>query len=66
MKKLHAISAATLLMISGGCFNAYSQDSNADKPKLTFKPAGRILFDGALFAPNKHGFSDGVAIPDIR
>ena len=66
MKKLHAISAATLLMISGGCFNAYSQDSNADKPKLTFKPAGRILFDGALFAPNKNGFSDGVAIPDIR
>ena len=66
MKKLHVLSAAALLMISGGSFNAYSQEANADKPKLTFKPAGRILFDGALFAPNKNGFSDGVAIPDIR
>lgn len=40
--------------------------SQEDKPKLKFTPAGRILFDGAIFTPKHDGFSDGVGIPDIR
>ncbi|MDE5868678.1 MAG: OprO/OprP family phosphate-selective porin [Muribaculaceae bacterium] len=36
------------------------------EPTFTFRPAGRIFFDGALFAPDKDGLSDGVALPDIR
>ncbi len=43
---------------------APSADSN--KKKFTFKPAGRILADGALFFPDGHDFADGVALPDIR
>ncbi len=42
-----------------------SEDSD-NKPALKFTPAGRILMDGALFAPDKEGFSDGVAIHDVR
>lgn len=37
-----------------------------EAPKFKFTPAGRILLDGALFAPHHDGFADGVAIPDIR
>lgn len=37
-----------------------------NKPSLKFTPTGRILFDGALFAPDKDGFSDGVALHDVR
>ena len=62
MKKLHLLTAASLLLVSGVC--ATAQESDA--PKLTFKPAGRILFDGGVFAPNKNGFADGVDLPDIR
>lgn len=65
MKKLHVLTLASLMVFSGG-FQAFSQEENADKPKLTFKPAGRILFDGGVFLPNKDGFSDGVDLPDIR
>ena len=75
MKKLFLSAASLLLMTTG--LKSFAQDAatapppqevapEASKPKLTFKPAGRILFDGALFAPNKNGFSDGVALPDIR
>ncbi|MDE6866324.1 MAG: hypothetical protein K2J23_02905, partial [Muribaculaceae bacterium] len=75
MKKLFLSAASLLLMTTG--LKSFAQDAatapppqevapEASKPKLTFKPAGRILFDGALFAPNKNGFSDGVALPEIR
>lgn len=38
-----------------------------DAPKFKFTPSGRILLDGALFAPTRHGmFADGVAVPDVR
>lgn len=43
-----------------------SFSSDSDSPKFKFTPAGRILLDGALFAPHHDGFADGVAIPDIR
>ena len=44
------------------------------KPKLEFKPTGRILMDGALYMGGNKGvsddmdtrFVDGVAIPDVR
>lgn len=38
----------------------------SDSPKFTLSPRGRLLLDGALYAPDKEGFSDGVAIPDVR
>ena len=65
MKKLPLLSAALLTAVSG-CFSAYSQEANTDAPKLTFKPAGRVLFDGGVFMPNRNGFTDGVDMPDIR
>ena len=65
MKTRYIFSAAALLAVSLSP-NVFAQDSESSKPKLTFKPAGRILMDGALFAPNKDGFSDGVCLPDIR
>lgn len=38
-----------------------------EAPKFKFTPSGRILLDGAVFAPgHKAGFADGVALPDIR
>ena len=65
MKKLPLLSAALLTAVSG-CFSAYSQEANTDAPKLTFKPAGRVLFDGGVFMPKRNGFTDGVDMPDIR
>jgi len=59
--KTKILLASALLLTTG--IAAFAQD---DKPKFKFTPAGRILFDGALFAPHRDGFSDGVAIPDIR
>lgn len=37
-----------------------------EKPKFKIAPSGRILADGAVFGPDGHGFTDGVALPDIR
>lgn len=62
MKKIYTIAIATLALV-GGSLQAMAQD---EKPKFTFKPSGRILVDGALFAPTGDGFSDGFQIPDIR
>ena len=43
----------------------YGQD-DSDQPKFKFSPSGRILADGAIYAPDGDGFADGVAIPDVR
>lgn len=40
--------------------------STSDGPKFKFTPAGRILVDGAAYAPNNDGFASGFALPDIR
>ncbi len=37
-----------------------------DEPKLTVKPTGRVLMDGAVYLPDGDGLADGVALPDIR
>lgn len=38
-----------------------------DEPKLTVKPTGRILLDGAMYAGQTHDlFKPGFAIPDAR
>ena len=50
-------------MIASAFSPAFGQD---EKPKFKFSPGGRILFDGALFAPRGTQFSNGVAVPDIR
>lgn len=34
--------------------------------KLTVSPIGRIHVDGALYLPDKNGFADGAALPEIR
>lgn len=63
--KTTKLLAAALMGLSVIIPSAHAQEN--DGPKFKFTPAGRILMDGAVFAPgHKHGFSDGVAIPDIR
>lgn len=53
------------MAFSGAASVTNAQDG--DKPKFKFTPSGRILLDGAVFAPgHKAGFADGVALPDIR
>ncbi len=41
-------------------FPAFAQD------KLTVTPIGRVHVDGALYFPEKNGFSDGASLPEIR
>lgn len=41
-------------------------NNNSDKPKFKLSPRGRRLLDGAVFSPDRDGFSAGVAMPDIR
>ena len=59
--KAKILLTSALLLLSGAAASAED-----DSPKFKFTPSGRILFDGALFAPHHNGFTDGVAIPDIR
>lgn len=62
MKKL-----LTLIMVAFA-LAATAQDTVAPKPepKLTFKPSGLVMTDGAVFLPDKNPFTSGVAIPEIR
>lgn len=65
---LLAILASSLCI-----FSATAEDS-IQAPKLSFKPTGRVLMDGAFYIGGNHGvaegsdtrFVDGVAIPDVR
>lgn len=61
--KTKLMLSAALIMASAVIPSVNAQD---EKPKFKFTPAGRILLDGAVFAPRHDGFADGVAIPDIR
>lgn len=61
IKHLLIISA----LAAGSTLGAMAQDNN-EEPKFTFKPAGRVLVDGAVFMPNGNGLNAGAAIPDIR
>lgn len=63
MKKIYTLSAALLIALASAPF---AKAEDGDQPKFNFKPSGRALFDGAIFLPNKNGFADGVAIPDVR
>ncbi|MCM1377886.1 MAG: OprO/OprP family phosphate-selective porin [Clostridium sp.] len=69
MRKLHIYLATAITLIS---FNANAAqtavgDSLQREPKLSIKPCGRLLMDGALYSsPQKDMFKDGVAIPDVR
>ncbi|MDE6008805.1 MAG: ATPase [Muribaculaceae bacterium] len=65
MKKFHALSAALIIALASSPF-AKAETTDSDQPKFNFKPSGRVLLDGAIFLPNKDGFADGVAIPDVR
>lgn len=58
------LTALSLIAMMAGTAIASAQD---DAPKFKFTPGGRILADGAVFAPREDGkFTDGVALPDIR
>ncbi|MCM1050854.1 MAG: porin [Paenibacillus sp.] len=58
------LTAISALFMTMTCFaTASAQD---EEPKLTIKPTGRILLDGAIYCPDGDGFADGVALPDIR
>lgn len=64
-----------LLLLASSLFtvSAIAEDSNS-APKLSFKPTGRVLMDGAFYMGGNKGvsedndtrFVDGVAIPDVR
>ena len=62
VKKYVTLSLLTALAFSPSIMNA----EDSDQPVFKFTPAGRILVDGALYAPTGNGFADGVAIPDVR
>lgn len=40
--------------------------SDSVVPKFKVAPTGRVLFDGAVFAPTEDTFTDGVAFSDVR
>lgn len=63
MKTLRFVAMTALAMTACAFQTATAQD---DKPKFSFKPSGRILVDGALFAPTGDGFADGFQLTDIR
>lgn len=66
----------TLLAILATSLCAVSAiaDDSIPAPKLSFKPTGRVLMDGAFYMGGNKGveegsdtrFVDGVAIPDVR
>lgn len=58
----HLTLAITAIMLAGSVITAQAQE----EPKFSVKPTGRMLFDGAVYGPDTDGFSDGVAMPDIR
>lgn len=45
---------------------AFQAAASDDEPKLTVKPTGRVLMDGAVYLPDGDGLADGAALPDIR
>ncbi len=63
----------TLMAASMCALPALAEESDS-QPKLSFKPTGRILMDGAVYMGGNKGvadgsdtrFVDGVAIPDVR
>ena len=63
MKNLNitAIASAAIMLTSAMTMHAQEQE-----PKFSIKPTGRMLLDGAVYMPDGDGFSDGVAMPDIR
>lgn len=62
MKSFITFAVASALIMTG-MTTARASD---DHPKLSVKPTGRLLLDGALYMPDDDGFTDGVAMPDIR
>lgn len=60
--------ALDFLTITNESKGAPGESKPADKegPKFKVQPMGRVLIDGAFFAPHKNGFTDGIAIPDVR
>lgn len=67
-KSILLLLATSLLTISA------IADDSIQTPKLSFKPTGRVLMDGAFYMDGNKGvsegsdtrFVDGVAIPDVR
>lgn len=55
------------LLIAASSLVSFSAFADDDANKLKIQPTGRILADGALFAPTQDGrFANGVALSDIR
>lgn len=53
---------------SGSTFTFVMASSSVteEAPKFKLSPTGVVLVDGALYAPDGDGFSDGMSIPDVR
>ncbi len=55
------IASAAIMLATAMTMQAQEQET-----KFSIKPTGRMLLDGAVYMPDGDGFSDGVAMPDIR
>lgn len=53
-------------IISLIAIGATSSSAVSAQDKLSVAPIGRLHVDGALYLPDKNGFSDGASIPEIR
>lgn len=62
MKTIHSLATALAL----GLPILPAAMARDNQPEFKLRPTGRILLDGALFAPHHDGFADGVAVPDVR
>lgn len=67
-------NSVLLLLASSLCAFSANADDSISASKISFKPTGRVLMDGAFYMGGNKGvaegtdtkFVDGVAIPDVR
>jgi phosphate-selective porin OprO/OprP len=63
---LTLVAGAQLAAAEPATSTTANQTETSAAPQFTFKPIGRVQFDGALYSPDGNGFSDGFALPDTR
>ena len=63
MSKFKLISTTLSILTA---FIPATMQANDDAAKLSVTPIGRIHVDGAIYIPDKNGFTDGAALSEIR
>lgn len=65
-KLLYLLSVAALCMSGPSIAAAEAETAaEAEQPRFSIKPTARLLADGAVYAPDGQGFTDGVTLSDI-